>query len=111
MLARKKFRASSPSANTIQPAPMRKRGGWGVGGVRARGGGGGSARGAGQAGQSSGAGSGSGTDASGGRATHRGAQASISRADRAAVERVLSYAPAIRKGGNRAKDIALTFDD
>jgi peptidoglycan/xylan/chitin deacetylase (PgdA/CDA1 family) len=38
-------------------------------------------------------------------------RAAVSRADRAAVERVLAYTPAIRKGGNRVKDIALTFDD
>src|SRR5215212_5436923 len=31
--------------------------------------------------------------------------------DRPAVMSVLGYAPAIRKGGNRVKDIALTFDD
>jgi peptidoglycan/xylan/chitin deacetylase (PgdA/CDA1 family) len=35
----------------------------------------------------------------------------VSRADRVAVERVLAYTPAIRKGGNRVKDVALTFDD
>jgi peptidoglycan/xylan/chitin deacetylase (PgdA/CDA1 family) len=27
------------------------------------------------------------------------------------VERVIGYSPAIRKGGNRVKDLALTFDD
>src|SRR5215212_3860405 len=31
--------------------------------------------------------------------------------DGPAVMSVLGYAPAIRKGGNRVKDIALTFDD
>src|SRR5436189_5157020 len=39
-------------------------------------------------------------------ARHRSSQP-----DRAAVMSVLGYAPAIRKGGNRVKDIALTFDD
>lgn len=32
-------------------------------------------------------------------------------ADRTAVSSVLAYAPAIAKGGDRVKDIALTFDD
>jgi peptidoglycan-N-acetylglucosamine deacetylase len=32
-------------------------------------------------------------------------------AQRAAVASVLAYAPAIRKGGNKVKDVALTFDD
>jgi peptidoglycan-N-acetylglucosamine deacetylase len=51
-------------------------------------------------------------DASGGRAAaHRQAHESVSPKDRAAVERVLAYTPAITKGGNRVKDMALTFDD
>jgi len=44
-------------------------------------------------------------------AGHRRAHESISREDHAAVERVLAYTPAITKGGNRVKDMALTFDD
>src|SRR5919198_2760895 len=51
-------------------------------------------------------------NASGGHAdAHRRAHESVSHEDRAAVERVLAYAPAITKGGNRVKDMALTFDD
>jgi peptidoglycan-N-acetylglucosamine deacetylase len=44
-------------------------------------------------------------------AGHRRPHESISREDHAAVERVLAYTPAITKGGNRVKDMALTFDD
>jgi peptidoglycan-N-acetylglucosamine deacetylase len=51
-------------------------------------------------------------NASGGRAdAHRRAHESVSREDRAAVERVLAYTPVITKGGTRVKDMALTFDD
>jgi peptidoglycan-N-acetylglucosamine deacetylase len=44
-------------------------------------------------------------------AAHRRAHESVSREDHAAVQRVLAYTPAITKGGNRVKDLALTFDD
>jgi peptidoglycan/xylan/chitin deacetylase (PgdA/CDA1 family) len=67
---------------------------------------------------SSGSGSGSSSSrqaAQGGGASARapgaGPEASVSRADRVAVERVLGYLPAITKGGNKVKDVALTFDD
>jgi peptidoglycan/xylan/chitin deacetylase (PgdA/CDA1 family) len=47
----------------------------------------------------------------GGRIAGHRPHESISREDHAAVERVLAYTPAITKGGNRVKDMALTFDD
>jgi peptidoglycan/xylan/chitin deacetylase (PgdA/CDA1 family) len=47
------------------------------------------------------------------RARERGAQGqeAVTPAQRAAVERVLGYLPAITKGGSKVKDVALTFDD
>jgi len=47
------------------------------------------------------------------RARGRAAQGqqAVTPAQRAAVERVLGYLPAITKGGSTVKDVALTFDD
>jgi peptidoglycan/xylan/chitin deacetylase (PgdA/CDA1 family) len=69
---------------------------------------------------SAGEGAQAGNDASanGGKAATRGAAKrravtgrEPTRAQRAAVSSVLAYVPAIRQGGNKVKDVALTFDD